>query len=112
MKEYFIKIHWTGEITLVQAKSTVNNMKRIVDGYIKIVNSEKLPSLTLVCDKEGKFKNKPVNRKACILYNDYVAGDAVIATTNSDGIKGFSLNEAFKANDEIAKVLLKEGELF
>lgn len=57
-------------------------MQIFVGGYVQFLNI--CEDLYLVCDEEGKLKNKPLNRS---IFNgqDIVVGDAFIMKLNSDG---------------------------
>ena len=59
---------------------TLRQMQEIVGGYIQIIpttNGE-----MLVCDEEGKLKDKKLNMKASgkveLFPTDYIAGDAIL----------------------------------
>lgn len=60
-------------------------MQKAVGGYIQMVGTP--DGRVMICDEEGKCKNKPVNAKATKLYGnpyDCINGDAIIA--NDDEI--------------------------
>lgn len=70
----------------------LEDLQRCVGGHIEIVSPAFLepldPFLLMVLDEDGKFKEKPVNDLASLLYHnpfDFIVGDVVLGTRfNSD----------------------------
>ena len=73
-----------GEVTKVEPKNgsnfTLEELHRLVDGYIKIVPANK-PNTMLVINEEGKLNDLPVNILATALYVhgaiDPIVGDVL-----------------------------------
>lgn len=65
----------------------LEDLQRCVGGYIEVVSVpflEPLEPFLLMClDEDGKFKEKPINDLASMLYNnpfDVIVGDVVLGT--------------------------------
>ena len=61
---------------IAEIENTLEAMQKTVGGYIQAVPLT--PLLTLICDEEGKLKNKPVNR---LLFFDGRHGTDVLVGT-------------------------------
>ena len=72
-------------ITVTPRKGKVfssDELHEFVGGYIEVISQPN--GEFLICDEEGKLKNKPINRKASIIWaehygpTDVIVGDVVI----------------------------------
>lgn len=84
MAEKVIVLTTSGRISILELKvdktgSALDDLQRIVGGYIEIVRPIGLPSKYLiVCDEEGVLKNLEVNKAGSLLYSAPIVGDIVI----------------------------------
>lgn len=63
----------------VWISDTLENLQRFVGGYIEIVHIAS--DLVLICDEEGRLKNKPYN---CTLLGAPFVGDIIICGTRGE----------------------------
>ena len=58
----------------------LENLQRIVGGYIEVIDLERIhPGLIVICDEEGKCKDYPFNMPHPLWPNaDWLAGDIIV----------------------------------
>lgn len=59
--------------------NTLESLQREVDGYIETVTFEE--NLVLICDEEGRFKNKPAN---FVFIGNVFVGTVLLAGTDGE----------------------------
>ena len=89
-----IRSDGTVETVEVGEEITLHRLQVLVGGYIETV-SPRFPvsdKLVMICDEEGKLKEKPVNNlgSACA----YLLGDAIILSVDRDDFVGLTESQA------------------
>jgi hypothetical protein len=79
-----IVMHVNETLGKLKEAPTLEEMQRLVGGYIEVIPERKLGKLTgrlIVMDEEGKLKGKPVNRKATEKFREsLLPGDVLVGT--------------------------------
>lgn len=95
-----IRADGTVETVEVGEEITLHRLQELVGGYIETV-SPRFPvsdKLVMLCDEEGKLKEKPVNdlASACayLLAGDYLVGDVIILSVDRDDFVGLTDSQA------------------
>ena len=108
------------EPVIKEIDNTLDELQKIVDGYIEIVNLE--DDVDLICNDEGKIRDLPFNR---VVNNDVIAGTFIIAGVDyAEGktisipkekvnkyIEKFSLKNHIKKIEYLKKEFIKSGNL-
>lgn len=91
MKKVLIKIGADGTVTLLEVEPTLENLQKIVGGYIETVRTW-IPDIVMIVNEEGKMKDKPLNSKASSLINTYdcIVGDVVLVQEWDEEFVGIS----------------------
>jgi len=73
-----IKVDGTMEEITIDKQNSLEQMQKIVGGYIEVVPVA--GGKTLVVNEEGLLQQLPINHKASALYNDTIVGDVILCT--------------------------------
>ncbi len=95
-----IRSDGTVETVEVGEEITLRRLQELVGGYIETV-SPRFPvsdKLVMLCDEEGKLKEKPVSElaTACayLLAGDWLVGDVIILSADRDDFVGLTDSQA------------------
>ena len=89
------------ESKVVNIDSNLENLQKIVGGYIEIVypfSKLNLPTMAIICNEEGKIRNLKPNRiftSDFYDFDDIIYGDFLIVDTNSEDF--IDLEEPFSS---------------
>ncbi len=105
----------TVETIEVGEEITLRRLQELVGGYIETV-SPRIPvsdKLVMICDEEGKLKEKPVSElaTACayLLAGDYLVGDVIILSADRDDFVGLTDSQAASIRSMIPLVAKSRG---
>ena len=72
-----IKSDGTSEPLILESKTMLKTLQTAVGGYIELLRTTDGNNY-LICDEEGKLKNKPLNEKATDLWSGKNSGDVIV----------------------------------
>lgn len=97
MKETYLVIIPPNEKAYAEKyDGALEQLQRVVGGYIETVRTQGNSDYILILDDEGKLKDKPVNKPATVLYGnplDVIVGTVILARVEGD-IVGFDKETA------------------
>lgn len=80
-------------------ENTLEALQQTVGGYIQVINLNE--KTVLICDEEGKLKDKPYNFGIGF---DYIVGTAIFVNTTAE-----DFTDIDEATEQMIMVLFKEG---
>ena len=112
-----IQLRATGGVDVVEIGEdpALSKLHEIVGGYIEGVALD-LPvsdPIVMLCDEEGKIKDKPVNNIASAIMAaypfDYCVGDALILAMDGDDLVGLTESQMTVLKAIVGQVARKHG---